>query len=71
MTLGNYVRICLGAVKWEHSLYRHTRLILSALTGKDSRELIPLPGDWDHVKAKSKAEINALLIRWGKQDWIN
>lgn len=30
--------------------WRHTRLILAALTGKDPRHLVPLPGDFEELK---------------------
>jgi len=29
--------------------WKHTRLILAALSGNDPRHIIPLPGDWDHL----------------------
>ena len=30
--------------------WRHTRMILGALTGKDPRFIIPLEGDFDHLE---------------------
>jgi hypothetical protein len=71
MTWGNYLRVCFGEIKREQNLIRHTRLILGALTGKDPRELIPLKGDYDYLRARTKEEINELLKIWGKSEWIN
>ena len=65
------MRVCFGEVKREQNFYRHTRLILGALVGKDPRQIIPLKGDYDHLVARSKEEINELLKIWGKNEWIN
>lgn len=70
MTWGDYIRVCLGEIKREQNITRHTRLILSALTGKDPRQLIELPGDYDHLQARTKDEVNEMLRKLGKQDWI-
>ena len=71
ITWGNYLRVCFGEIKRDQNLIRHTRLLLAGLTGKDPRELIPLPGDYDNLKAMSKEEISELLKIWGKNEWIN
>ena len=36
--------------------WQHTRSILGVLAGKDPRWIIPLPGDFDHLKITSKQE---------------
>ncbi len=33
--------------------WRHTRLIVGALAGKDPRFLIPLPGDFENLEVES------------------
>ena len=71
MTWGDYMRVCIGEVKREQNQYRHTRLIIGALLGKDPRKIIELPGDYSHLKAKTKEEINELLMKWGKTEWLS
>jgi hypothetical protein len=71
ITWGDYMRVCLGEVKREQNLTRHTRLILGALLHKDPREIIPMKGDYDHLRAMSKEEINALLVKWNKTEWLS
>ena len=71
MTWGNYMRVCLGEIKREQNFYRHTRLVLGALIHKDPREIIPLKGDYDHLKAMTKEEINAVLHKWNKTEWLS
>ena len=65
------MRVCLGEIKREQNITRHTRLILGALTGKDPREIIPMKGDYDYLKAKNKDEINQLLLKWNKTEWLS
>jgi hypothetical protein len=71
ITWGNYVRVCFGEIKKDQNLIRHTRLILGALTGKDPRELIPMKGDYDHLKVLNKEQINSLLMKWNKTEWLS
>ena len=72
MTWGNYLRVCLGEVKRDQNLVRHTRLILGALTGKDPRELIPLKGDYDFIQVRTYDEITEIMEKFGvKEKWQN
>lgn len=64
------MRICYGEIKKDQNAARQLRLVLGALIHKDPREIIPLPGDYDHLRAKTQAEINELLRKWGKTEWI-
>jgi len=44
---------------------RHTRSIISAITGKDARFIIELPGDFEHVKkAWSKEKREQIKKQW-------
>jgi len=70
MTWGDYYRVCLGEVKREQNIIRHTRLILGALVHKDPREIIPLKGDYDNLQARSQAEIEEILTKWGMTKWL-
>lgn len=64
------MRICYGEIKKDQNAARQLRLVLGALVHKDPREIIPLPGDYDYLRAKTQAEINELLRKWGKTEWI-
>ena len=50
MSLTRFIILADAHNRKDHNEWRHTRLILAALTGKDPRHLIPLPGDFDEVK---------------------
>jgi hypothetical protein len=51
--------------KWENQ-WRHTRLIVGALTHSDPREIIRLPGDYDNIpKLMSQEESKKLLSMHG------
>ena len=50
MTLGNYVRTCYGAILKNNNELRKLRTILGAISGKNPKLIMPLPGDWDHVE---------------------
>lgn len=72
MTWGNYLRVCYGEIKKGQNLTRHTRLILGSLTGKDPRELMPLPGDYSYLQAMTREEILDRLDKLGIKDkWLN
>lgn len=48
-----------------YDLKKH-RTILSYISGKDPREIMPLPGDYDHVpKQMTQDEINARIEKLG------
>ncbi len=57
MSYGDFNRASMGYTQREYNSYRKLRLLLSAQTGKDARQLITLPGDYDNLpRAKSKEE---------------
>ena len=58
MTWGNYQRCCLGHIQKDINKWRHTRSILSALSGKDGRYIIELPGDFNHIPKQYGTESN-------------
>jgi hypothetical protein len=70
-TWGNYLRVCYGEIKRSQNLTRHTRLILGGLTGKDPRELIPLPGDYEHLIPMTRQQIIERLEKMGMKAWLS
>ena len=70
LTWGNFARLCLRKELKELDDLRKLRMILGAILHKDPRELIPLPGDWDHLKAHSKEEVEEMCRKFGVDDWI-
>jgi len=67
MSLTQFIVLVDAHHRAQNNEWRHTRLILAALTGKDPRHLIPLPGDFEEVKLKTFEERMA-LARSLKQD---
>jgi hypothetical protein len=72
MTWGQYTRLVVGWKQEDNNRWRHTRLIVGALTGTDPRRIIKLPGDYDNLEAMSNDEIIEILEYWGmKEKWLN
>lgn len=71
LTWGNYMRICTAYQRERIEDMRKLRTILSAITGQDAKSIIELPGDWDHVRARTKDEILDLATKFGVQKWVS
>lgn len=69
-TWGNFARLCLRKKLKEIHELRYLRMILSSVLHKDPRELIPLPGDYDHLEARTKEEVEDIARKFGVENWI-
>ena len=67
MTWGEYMRHVIGYRIREDNKWRHTRLIIGALTHTDPRRIIELPGDYPYVP-KTKEQVKERLRQLGV-DW--
>jgi len=70
MSWGEFNAICSGYIKKEQDRLRKLRMILAGQIGKDPREIIPLPHDYDHIPLRSKEEVEELARKFGVQSWI-
>lgn len=65
LSLGDYTRICYGVAVKEISEMRKLRTLLGAISGKDLRGAMPLPGDWDHVPLDTPEYQQEVLKHFG------
>ena len=68
MTLTRFMILLDAYQRKINDQWRHTRLIMSAMTGKDPRYLVPLPGDFDHVPKPKSFEERLKMARSLKMD---
>jgi hypothetical protein len=64
--------MCQGNERKRVEQWRHTRAIISGFIGKAPRDIMPLPGDFDHIEASgiTEEEVWEMLRRTGKdKEW--
>jgi hypothetical protein len=71
MTWGNYMRACTAYQRKGIEELRKLRVLLSAITGQDQKAIIELPGDWDHVRVRTKEEILELATKFKVREWVS
>jgi hypothetical protein len=56
MTYADFIYKCEGHKRKELNKWRHTRLIVAAIAHKKPRDILELPGDFDHLKGINNIE---------------
>jgi len=61
LTYADFLYLCEGFKRREENKWRHTRYITAAIVKKDPRQLMELPGDYDHLKGLNERDVSALI----------